>query len=71
MVPFDDKSPFITSGIRVGSAAITSRGLKENDMSLVVELIDKVLSNFENEEILENVAEQVNEIMEDRPLFVW
>jgi len=70
MVPFDDKSPFITSGIRIGSAAITSRGLKEDDMQAVVDLIDEVISNFENEEILENVAEKVNELMSERPLFV-
>ncbi len=69
MVPFDDKSPFITSGIRIGSAAITSRGLKEGDMQAVVDLIDEVISNFENEEILENIAEKVNDLMSGRPLF--
>ena len=71
MVPFDDKSPFITSGIRIGSAAITTRGLKESDMKEIVELIDQVLMDFENEETLERVAEEVNEMMEKRPLFVW
>ena len=71
MVPFDDKSPFITSGIRVGTAAITTRGLKEQDMNTIVDLIDEVIVNFENEEILENVAQKVNNLMRDKPLFVW
>ncbi|MEN8124061.1 MAG: serine hydroxymethyltransferase [Bacteroidota bacterium] len=71
MVPFDDKSPFITSGIRVGSAAITTRGLKEDDMKNVVDLVDEALNNYENEEVLENIAERVNTLMQDRPLFVW
>jgi len=70
MVPFDDKSPFITSGIRVGSAAITTRGLKEEDMNTVVDFIDEVICNFENEEIMENVAGKVNDLMSKRPLFV-
>ncbi len=71
MVPFDDKSPFITSGIRVGSAAVTTRGLKEEDMKPIVDLIDEVINNFENEEVLENVAQKVNELMSEKPLFVW
>ena len=71
MVPFDDKSPFITSGIRIGSAAVTTRGLKEGDMADIVDLIDKVIQNFENEELLERVANEVNEMMGHRPLFVW
>lgn len=70
MVPFDDKSPFVTSGIRVGTAAITTRGLKENDMETIVSLIDEVISNYENEEILENVANKVNDMMSKKPLFV-
>ncbi len=70
MVPFDDKSPFITSGIRVGSAAITTRGLKEEDMKIVVDFIDEVIRNFENEAVLENVAGRVNDLMNERPLFV-
>jgi len=70
MVPFDDKSPFVTSGIRVGSAAVTTRGLKEADMQVVVDLIDEVIANFENEEILESVATKVNVLMKDKPLFV-
>jgi len=71
MVPFDDKSPFITSGIRVGSAAVTTRGLKENDMKTIVALIDEVITNFENIEVLESVAQKVNHLMKKKPLFVW
>lgn len=69
MVPFDDKSPFVTSGIRVGTAAITTRGLKEEDMEGIVRLIDEVIVNFENEEQLESIGEKVNEMMAGRPLF--
>ena len=69
MVPFDDKSPFVTSGIRVGTAAITTRGLKENDMEAIVELMDEVITNHENENVLEAVAEKANEMMAERPLF--
>jgi glycine hydroxymethyltransferase len=71
MVPFDDKSPFITSGIRVGTAAITTRGLVEADMEVIVELIDKVITNHTNEAILEEVADSVNEMMSERPIFVY
>ena len=71
MVPFDDKSPFITSGIRIGSAAITTRGLQESEMESIVDLIDQVICNFEDEEKLEAIAEKVNEMMQDKPLFVW
>ena len=71
MVPFDDKSPFVTSGIRVGTPAITTRGLVEEDMETVVALIDKVLMNFTNEAVLEEVAEEVNELMGDRAMFVF
>ncbi len=69
MVPFDDKSPFVTSGIRVGTAAITTRGLVETDMEAIVELIDEVITNFENEDALEAIAEKVNVMMSHRPLF--
>ena len=69
MVPFDDKSPFITSGIRFGTAAITTRGLKEADMATIVEFIDKVLTNKENEAIIEEVRDQVNEMMSGKALF--
>lgn len=71
MVPFDDKSPFITSGIRLGTAAITTRGLKEVDMQTVANFIDEVISNYQNEEFLEETAEKVNDFMEDRPLFTY
>ncbi|MCF7560146.1 serine hydroxymethyltransferase [Sabulilitoribacter multivorans] len=70
MVPFDDKSPFVTSGIRLGTAAVTTRGLKETDMVAIVELIDEVIANFENETILEAVKVKVNAMMKDKPLFV-
>tara|TARA_R110001632_G_scaffold28927_3_gene77075 strand:+ start:37760 stop:39034 length:1275 start_codon:yes stop_codon:yes gene_type:complete len=70
MVPFDDKSPFVTSGIRVGTPAITTRGLKEDDMLTVVELIDEVIQNFENDEILETIAQKVHDFMSHRPLFM-
>ncbi|MBL4662757.1 MAG: serine hydroxymethyltransferase [Flavobacteriaceae bacterium] len=69
MVPFDDKSPFVTSGIRIGTAAVTTRGLKEDDMLAIVELIDEAISNFEDEEKLEAVAQKVNIMMEGLPLF--
>ncbi|MFC6103418.1 serine hydroxymethyltransferase [Olivibacter domesticus] len=69
MVPFDDKSPFVTSGIRMGTAAITTRGLKEPEMVEIVELIDKVITNPENEEILEEVHEDVLQLMAKFPLY--
>ena len=69
MVPFDDKSPFVTSGIRVGTAAITTRGLKEQDMETIVELIDRVINNIENHSILEAVAKEVHSLMKGRVLF--
>ena len=71
MVPFDDKSPFVTSGIRVGTAAITTRGLMEDDMETIVELIDKVIMNHTNDAVLESVADTVNEMMSERSIFVW
>jgi len=69
MVPFDDKSPFVTSGIRIGTAAITTRGLKENDMITIVDLIDEVINNYEDESTLNSVAKKANELMSHRPLF--
>ncbi|MCO6163171.1 serine hydroxymethyltransferase [Flavobacterium sp. NRK F7] len=71
MVPFDDKSPFVTSGIRVGTPAITTRGLVEEDMETIVALIDKVITNFTDEAVLEQVAEEVNEFMGERAMFVF
>jgi glycine hydroxymethyltransferase len=70
MVPFDDKSPFVTSGIRLGTAAVTTRGLKEADMVAIVDLIDEVITNFEDEAILETVKTKVNAMMKNKPLFV-
>ena len=69
MVPFDTESPFVTSGIRVGTPAITTRGLKEDDMAYVVDLIDEVINNHEDEATLEAVATKVNALMSGRPLF--
>jgi len=69
MVPFDDKSPFVTSGIRVGTPAITTRGLKEDDMETIVDLIDRTLANYQDEEALEQIAKEVHQLMEGRALF--
>ena len=69
MVPFDTQSPFVTSGIRVGTPAITTRGLVETDMETVVEFIDQALNNHEDEAKLEAISEQVNAMMSHRPLF--
>tara|TARA_B110001469_G_scaffold125449_1_gene140860 strand:- start:9519 stop:10790 length:1272 start_codon:yes stop_codon:yes gene_type:complete len=69
MVPFDTQSPFVTSGIRVGTPAITTRGLVESDMETVVEFIDQALNNHEDEAKLEAISEQVNAMMSHRPLF--
>ncbi|MAV79312.1 MAG: serine hydroxymethyltransferase [Flavobacteriaceae bacterium] len=71
MVPFDDKSPFVTSGIRFGTAAITTRGLKEADMEIIVNFVDRVITNPEDADSIEAVARDVNELMEDRPLFSY
>ena len=69
MVPFDDKSPFTTSGIRLGTAAITTRGLKENDMNTIAELISEVVDNIKNEELISEVRNKVNGLMEGKALF--
>ena len=69
MVPFDDQSPFVTSGIRVGTPALTTRGLKEDHMVQIVDLIDEVIMNYENEEILDSVADKVVKMMEMFPIF--
>ncbi|MFY8066428.1 MAG: serine hydroxymethyltransferase [Flavobacterium sp.] len=71
MVPFDDKSPFVTSGIRVGTPAITTHGLVESDMETIVDLIDRVLSNATNDELLEEIADEVNDMMSERAIFVY
>ena len=69
MVPFDNKSPFVTSGIRVGTPAVTTRGLKEKEMIKIVEFIDKAISNYNDIEILENISSEVNKMMLKYPLF--
>ncbi len=69
MVPFDSRSPFLASGIRVGTPAITTRGLKSEDMGIIVELIDEVLSNSDNEPFIASVGKKVVEMMKDYPLF--
>ena len=69
MVPFDDKSPFITSGIRFGTAAVTTRGLNEQDMATIVEFIDQILTNHENENLITKIKSDVNEFMSGLPLF--
>ena len=71
MVPFDSRSPFQTSGIRLGTPAITTRGLKEEHMGLIAELIDTVLSNPESEANIDAVRTRVNQLMSDRPIFAW
>jgi glycine hydroxymethyltransferase len=68
-VPFDDKSPFVTSGIRVGVPAVTTRGMKETDMETVVAFIDKVLMNIEDEKTASNVSAEVKTFMQKFPLY--
>lgn len=71
MVPFDSRSPFLTSGLRFGTPAITTRGVKEKLMGDIVEMIDTVLSNYEDEKTIKSVREKVNQMMKDYPLFAW
>ncbi|EFI49486.1 serine hydroxymethyltransferase [Segatella oris] len=71
MVPFDTRSAFLTSGIRLGTAAITTRGAKEDMMHLVAELIEEVLNNPEDEQVIKRVREKVNATMKDYPLFAY
>ena len=71
MVPFDSRTPFTTSGIRVGTPAITTRGLKENEMSAIVDMIDTVLCDINNEALIEKTRKNVNDMMSNRPLFAW
>jgi glycine hydroxymethyltransferase len=68
-VPFDDKSPFVTSGIRVGVPAVTTRGLKENDMPRIVDLIDRVLMNIDDASVVSAVANDVHDFMNEFPLY--
>ncbi len=71
MVPFDSRSPFLTSGIRIGTPAITTRGLKEDKMDLIVSLIDRVLSDIDNPDTIAAVRGEVHKLMADYPLFAW
>lgn len=71
MVPFDSRSPFSTSGLRVGTPAITTRGLKEEHMAPIVDLIDEVISNIDNEDVIASVKNRVNEMMSSYPKFAW
>ena len=71
MVPFDTESPFVTSGMRVGTSAISSRGVEEGEIDNIVELIDKVLSNPTDEQVIASVRSDVNDLMGQRPLFKW
>ena len=70
MVPFDDKSPFVTSGIRVGTAAVTTRGLVEEDMVAIVNFIDEAITNAENDDVLHEIGERVSDMMRSKRLFV-
>jgi glycine hydroxymethyltransferase len=69
MVPFDDQPPMISSGIRVGTPAITTRGLKEQEVKTVVDLMDRVITNSENDAIIAEVKKEVIDLMSGRPLF--
>ena len=71
MVPFDSRSPFQTSGIRVGTPAVTTRGLKEEDMKVIVDMIDRILSNPDDEATIAAVKKEVNAMMHNRPMFAW
>lgn len=71
MVPFDSRSPFKTSGIRLGTPAITTRGVKEEQMAYIAELIDEVLNNPENADVIADVRRRVNEMMAEYPIFAW
>jgi glycine hydroxymethyltransferase len=71
MVPFDSRTPFTTSGIRVGTPAITTRGLKENEMPAIVDMIDAVLCDINNEALIDKTRKNVNDMMANRPLFAW
>ena len=71
MVPFDSRSAFQTSGIRLGTPALTTRGAKEDMMVLIAELIETVLNDPENEEVIAGVRSKVNDVMKDYPMFAW
>lgn len=69
MVPFDKRSPFVTSGIRIGTPAVTTRGMKEAEMETIARLIDKAISNFENEETLSSIKAEVKNLCSGFPLY--
>ena len=69
MVPFDDKSPFVTSGIRLGTPAVTTRGMKETDMKQIANWIDRIILDVENESVITKVKTEVNEFMNQFPLY--
>ena len=71
MVPFDTQSPFVTSGIRVGTAAITTRGVSKEEIKIITNLIDLSINNYQNESELLKIKSQVNELMSSKPLFKW
>ena len=71
MVPFDTESPFVTSGIRVGTPAITTRGIKEDQIPYIVDLIDEVITDFENKHTINAVKEKVNQLMSKYPIFAY
>ncbi len=71
MVPGDKRSPFVTSGIRIGTPALTSRGVNNDEIPQIVALIDRVLMNANNQTLLSEVKKEVNALMSNKPLFAW
>lgn len=71
MVPFDSRSPFQTSGLRVGTPAITTRGVKEDMMPIIVQLIDDAIANINDEKYMKSIGEKVHQMMKDFPLFAY
>ena len=69
MVPFDKRSPFVTSGIRIGTPALTTRGMKEKEMEMVADIINKAIKNFENEKVLNDLKNEVIGFASNYPLF--